>query len=567
MIESLSDLQNIKQKYSPRINERLRNGKLAPPTQVLVCTSTACVSSGGNNLYSVLRKEVKEQGLDVQVVKTGCFGFCGLGPVVVVHPGAVLYCNVQDEHVPHLVRKHLVEQRIVQELLYENVQGNGERISFLWDVPFFERQRRVVLENSGLINPDDINEYIARDGYFALADVLANRTPAQVVEIIERSGLRGRGGAGFTTGKKWSFAAAEQADQKYVVCNGDEGDPGAFMDRSLLEGNPHAVLEGMIIAGYAIGASEGYIYVRAEYPLAVKRLELAIRQAKRLGLLGKNILGSGFCFEIDLALGAGAFVCGEETALLRSTMGFRGEPRVRPPFPAQKGLYDKPTIINNVETLANVPTIIRHGPEWFSAMGTENSKGTKIFSLAGKINNTGLIEVPMGISLQSVIYDIGGGPPPGRKVKAVQTGGPSGGAVPADLLDVPVDYESLQRLGTIMGSGGLIVLDDSDCMVDIAKFYMKFAADESCGACTPCRAGVVQLVGILEKITEGEGTMEDLKMLEELAYDVKDASLCGLGQTAANPILSTLKYFRDEYVAHIRDHHCPAGVCRKLLLH
>lgn len=565
MVQSLSELQDIKQRFLPQINERLQSGVLAPPTQILVCTSTACVASGGDTLYKTLRKEVKAQGLDVRVVRTGCFGFCGLGPVVVVHPGAVLYCKVRDEHAPYIIRKHVVEHKIVQELLYENVSGGGERISFMYDLPFFEKQHRIVLENSGLIDPEDINEYIARDGYMALADVLARWTPAQVVDAVERSGLRGRGGAGFTTGKKWSFAAAEDSPQKYVICNGDEGDPGAFMDRSLLEGNPHAVLEGMAIAGYAIGTGEGYIYVRAEYPLAVKRIELAIRQARRLGLLGENILGSDFDFEVDIALGAGAFVCGEETALLRSAMGFRGEPRVRPPFPAQKGLYDKPTIINNVETLANVPTIIRHGPEWFAAMGTENSKGTKIFSLAGQIINTGLIEVPMGISLKSVIYDIGGGPPPGRKVKAVQTGGPSGGAVPADLLDVPIDFESLQRLGTIMGSGGLIVLDNTDCMVDIAKFYMKFAADESCGACTPCRAGVVQLVGILEKITDGEGTMEDLKMLEELAYDVKDASLCGLGQTAANPVLSTLEYFHDEYLVHVRDHRCPAGVCQKLL--
>lgn len=567
MIRSLSGLQDLRRKHLPRINERLQNGAPAPATQMLVCTSTACVSSGGQTLYRTLRKEVKDRGLDVQVVKTGCLGFCGLGPMVVVHPGAVLYCHVQEHNVPELVQRHVVGREVMRELLYENVRGDGERISFMYDVPFFERQQRVVLANSGLINPEDINEYIARDGYFALAEVLMNKTPAEVVETVMRSGLRGRGGAGFSTGRKWSFAAAAEADQKYVVCNGDEGDPGAFMDRSLLEGNPHAVLEGMAVAGYAVGASEGYVYVRAEYPLAIKRLELAIRQAKRLGLLGENILGRDFNFEIDIALGAGAFVCGEETALLRSVMGFRGEPRVRPPFPAQEGLYGKPTIINNVETLANVPAILRHGPEWFASMGTEGSRGTKIFSLAGKINNTGLIEVPMGISLRSVIYDIGGGPPPGRKVKAVQTGGPSGGAVPADLLDVPVDYESLQSLGTIMGSGGLIVLDDTDCMVDIAKFYMQFAADESCGACTPCRAGVVQLVGILDKITEGEGTMEDLKMLEELAHDVADASLCGLGQTAANPILSTLRYFRDEYLAHIRDRRCPAGVCDRLRVH
>ncbi len=563
MIRSFRDLQAIKDRHLPLVSERLQEGRATRPTQVLVCASTACLSTGGEQAYKFLRREVREQGLDVQVVKTGCYGFCGLGPVAVVHPGAVLYCRVDEDAAGNIARTHLRDGRLVQNLLYQGMDGEGRK-NFLHEIPFFEKQQRVVLENSGLINPEDINEYIARDGYFALARVLAEGRPEAIVDTVHRSGLRGRGGAGFPTGKKWSFAAAQEEPEKYIICNADEGDPGAFMDRSILEGNPHAVLEGMIIAGYAIGAQEGYVYVRAEYPLAVKRLELAIRQAQKLGLLGKDILGSGFDFDIDLALGAGAFVCGEETALLRSAMGFRGEPRVRPPYPVEKGLYDKPTVINNVETLANVPLIVRHGPEWFASLGTAGSKGTKIFSLAGQINDTGLIEVPMGISLSTIVFDIGGGLPPGRKVKAVQTGGPSGGAVPAHLLDVPVDYESLQELGTIMGSGGLIVLDNTDCMVDIAKFYMQFAADESCGACTPCRVGTVHVVDILDRITRGEGTLEDLRELEELAHDVRDASLCGLGQTAANPVLSTLRYFRDEYLAHINDRRCPAGVCNRV---
>lgn len=563
MIGCTNDLQAIKDRYLPLIEERLQDGRVARPTQILVCTSTACQSSGGELAYKFLRREVKELGLDVRVVKTGCYGFCGLGPVAVVHPGAILYCRVDEDGAGSIVRTHLRDGRLVQNLLYQGMNGEGRK-NFLREIPFFEKQQRVVLENSGLINPEDINEYIARDGYFALAEVLRQGRPPEVIDTVLRSGLRGRGGAGFPTGKKWSLAAAQEEPEKYIICNADEGDPGAFMDRSILEGNPHAVLEGMLIAGYAVGAQEGYVYVRAEYPLAVKRLELAIRQAQRLGLLGRDILGAGFDFDIDLALGAGAFVCGEETALLRSAMGFRGEPRVRPPYPVEKGLFDKPTVINNVETLANVPVIIRNGPEWYAAMGTENSKGTKIFSLAGQINNTGLIEVPMGISLSSIVFDIGGGLPAGRRVKAVQTGGPSGGAVPAHLLDVAVDYESLQKLGTIVGSGGLIVLDNTDCMVDIAKFYMQFAADESCGACTPCRVGVVHVVDILDRITKGEGTLDDLRELEELAHDVRDASLCGLGQTAANPVLSTLRHFREEYLAHINERRCPAGVCTNL---
>ncbi|MDI6710170.1 MAG: NADH-ubiquinone oxidoreductase-F iron-sulfur binding region domain-containing protein [Bacillota bacterium] len=557
-LTSLTDLEGIRARHLPRIEERLRPGELARPSQVLVCTGTGCASSGSVEIYNALRQEVRERGLDVTVTRTGCFGFCGAGPIVVVHPGAVLYCGVKEDQVRHLTERHLEKGRVVPELLYR--EGETAR-SFLFEVPFFARQHRVVLENSGLIDPEDIEEYIARDGYFALAHVLSGMTPEEVTRTVSASGLRGRGGAGFPTGRKWAFAAAEPGPKKYIVCNADEGDPGAFMDRSILEGNPHAVLEGMAIAAYAVGADEGFVYARIEYPLAVKRLEIAIRQARKLGLLGKDILGSEFSFDVDIALGAGAFVCGEETALLNSAMGLRGEPRVRPPFPAQAGLYGKPTVINNVETLANVPAIIRRGAAWYAAMGTERSKGTKIFSLAGKIRNTGLVEVPMGMPLGSLVYDIGGGPPPGRRIKAVQTGGPSGGAVPADRLDVPIDYESFRELGTIVGSGGLIVLDDRDCMVDLAKFYMQFARDESCGRCTPCRVGTAQMVEILERITAGAGTLEDLDELDALAGDVQEASLCGLGQTAANPVLSTLRYFRGEYLAHIKDHYCPAGVC------
>lgn len=528
MYRSAQDLRATKERLRPVLEERLQEGRLGTPRQVLVCTGLGCLTAGSQNILSAFKKEIRKERLDVAVTHTGCVGYCKMGPLMLVHPG-------------------------------------GEPVLFMHEVPFFRRQMRVVLADSGLINPEEIDEYVARDGYSALARVLAELSPEEVIDVVTRSGLRGRGGAGFPTGKKWAFAREAGAHPKYVVCNADEGDPGAFMDRAILEGNPHAVLEGMLIAGYAVGASEGYIYVRAEYPLAVRRLEIAVRQARQAGLLGKNILGSGFGFEIDLCLGAGAFVCGEETALLRSAMGERGEPRPRPPFPAEAVLWGKPTIINNVETLANIPLILRRGWEWFAGIGTERSMGTKIFSIAGQINNTGLIEVPMGTSLRTIVYDIGGGVLAGRKLKALQTGGPSGGCVPAELLDVPVDYESPAELGTIMGSGALIVLDDTNCMVDIAKFYLGFAGEESCGQCTPCRVGVHRMVEILDRITRGQAQEEDLRELEDLARDIRETSLCGLGQTAPNVVLSTLRHFRNEYLAHIKDRRCPAGVCKQLL--
>lgn len=563
MYRSAQDLRATKERLRPVLEERLQEGRLGTPTQVLVCTGLGCLTAGSQNILSALKKEIRKERLDVAVTHTGCVGYCKMGPLMLVHPGGVFYNRVRPEDVPRLVRGHLAGGEPVADLLYR--EPGGEPVLFMHEVPFFRRQMRVVLADSGLINPEEIDEYVARDGYSALARALAELSPEEVIDVVTRSGLRGRGGAGFPTGKKWAFAREAGAHPKYIVCNADEGDPGAFMDRAILEGNPHAVLEGMLIAGYAVGASEGYIYVRAEYPLAVRRLEIAVRQARQAGLLGKNILGSGFSFDIDLCLGAGAFVCGEETALLRSAMGERGEPRPRPPFPAEAGLWGKPTIINNVETLANIPLILRRGWEWFAGIGTERSRGTKIFSIAGQINNTGLIEVPMGTSLRTIVYDIGGGVPAGRKLKAVQTGGPSGGCVPAELLDVPVDYESLAELGTIMGSGGLIVLDDTNCMVDIAKFYLGFAGEESCGQCTPCRVGVHRMVEILDRITRGQAQEEDLRELEDLARDIRETSLCGLGQTAPNVVLSTLRHFRNEYLAHIKDRRCPAGVCKQLL--
>lgn len=563
MYRSAADLNATKERLRPVLEERLQEGQLGRPTQVLVCTGVGCISAGSQEVLAALKRAIKDHGLDVTVTHTGCHGYCKMGPLVVVYPGGVFYRHVTPDEVPRLVQQHLVGGEPVQDLLYREPGRNP--VLFARDVPFFRKQKRIVLANAGLINPENIDEYVAHDGYAALARVLAEYSPEEVIDVVTRSGLRGRGGAGFLTGKKWAFARAAEAHPKYIVCNADEGDPGAFMDRAILEGDPHAVLEGMLIAGYAVGASEGWIYVRAEYPLAVRRLEIAVRQARQAGLLGKNILGSKFDFDIDLCLGAGAFVCGEETALLRSAMGERGEPRPRPPYPAEAGLYGKPTIINNVETLANIPLILRRGWEWFAGIGTERSKGTKIFSIAGQINNTGLIEVPMGTSMRTIVYDIGGGVPAGRRLKAVQTGGPSGGCVPADLLDVPIDYESLADLGTIMGSGGLIVLDETNCMVDITKFYLTFAGEESCGQCTPCRVGIHRMVEILERITSGRAQEEDLRELEDLAHDVRETSLCGLGQTAPNVVLSTLRYFRSEYLAHIRDRRCPAGVCKPLL--
>ena len=535
-------------------------------SHVLVCGGTGCTSSGSERIVSALEREIQDNGLseEVKVIKTGCFGLCALGPIMIVYPEGAFYSMVKPEDIPEIVSEHLLKGRIVTRLLYqETVQE--DTVKSLNHTQFYAKQKRVALKNCGVIDPENINEYIGLDGYMALGKVLTEMTPDQVIQTIKDSGLRGRGGGGFPTGVKWSFAAAQPAGQKYVCCNADEGDPGAFMDRSVLEGDPHVVLEAMAIAGYAIGASQGYIYVRAEYPIAVKRLEIAIGQARENGLLGKNILGTGFDFDIELRLGAGAFVCGEETALMTSIEGHRGEPRPRPPFPAVKGLFERPTVLNNVETYANIPQIILKGADWFASMGTEKSKGTKVFALGGKIHNTGLVEVPMGTTLREIVEEIGGGIPNGKKFKAAQTGGPSGGCIPASLIDIPVDYDNLISIGSMMGSGGLTVMDEDTCMVDIAKFFLEFTVDESCGKCTPCRIGTKRLLEMLDKITKGKGTMEDLDKMEELCYHIKANSLCGLGQSAPNPVLSTLKYFRDEYVAHIVDKKCPAGVCKALL--
>ena len=535
-------------------------------SHVLVCGGTGCTSSGSQRIRERLEKEIAANGLseEVGVVKTGCFGLCALGPIMIVYPEGTFYSMVQEDDIPEIVSEHLLKGRVVTRLLYDETTKT-DKIIPLNETNFYKKQHRVALRNCGVINPEDIEEYIGTGGYEALGTVLTEKTPEDVIQILLDSGLRGRGGAGFPTGLKWKFAAANEADQKYVCCNADEGDPGAFMDRSILEGDPHAVLEAMAIAGYAIGASQGYIYVRAEYPIAVKRLEIAIAQAREYGLLGKNIFDSGFDFDIELRLGAGAFVCGEETALMTSIEGNRGEPRPRPPFPALKGLFQKPTILNNVETFANIPQIIVNGPEWFASMGTEKSKGTKVFALGGKIHNTGLVEVPMGTTLREIVEEIGGGIPNGKKFKAAQTGGPSGGCIPAEHLDVPIDYDNLKAIGSMMGSGGMIVMDEDTCMVDIAKFFLEFTVDESCGKCTPCRIGTRRMLEILEKITKGQATMEDLDKLEELCYHLQSSSLCALGQTAPNPVLSTLRYFRDEYIAHIVDKKCPAGVCKALL--
>ncbi len=535
---------------------------------VLVCGGTGCTSSGSPKIIEELEKEFAEKGLKdkVQIVKTGCFGLCERGPIMIVYPEGSFYSRVKVEEIPRIVDEHLIGGNPVKEFLYEETVV-GDEIKSLDDTSFYKKQHRVALRNCGVINPENINEYIGRQGYEALGKVLTTMTPEDVIQTILDSGLRGRGGGGFPTGMKWKLARniVPDADMKYVCCNADEGDPGAFMDRSVLEGDPHVVLEAMTIAGYAIGAKQGYIYVRAEYPIAVERLNIAIKQAREAGMLGQNIFGTDFSFDIDLRLGAGAFVCGEETALMTSIEGNRGEPRPRPPFPAEKGLFQKPTILNNVETYANIPQIILNGAQWFASMGTEKSKGTKVFALGGKIKNTGLVEVPMGTTLREVIEEIGGGIPNGKKFKAAQTGGPSGGCIPADQFDIPIDYDNLISIGSMMGSGGLIVMDEDNCMVDIAKFFLEFTVDESCGKCTPCRIGTKRMWEILDKITKGKGTLEDLDKLEELAYHIKANSLCGLGQTAPNPVLSTLRCFKDEYIAHVVDKKCPAGVCKDLL--
>ncbi len=535
---------------------------------VLCCGGTGCTSSGSAQIIERFEQKIKEAGLDkeVKVVRTGCFGLCEAGPVVIVYPEGTFYSRVKVEDVDEIVSEHLLKGRHVQHLVYTDHATHEQNANKgLQDINFYKHQKRVALRNCGVIDPENIDEYLAFDGYKALEKALTSMTREQVIDEILKSGLRGRGGGGFPTGMKWKFTYNSQADQKYVACNADEGDPGAFMDRSVLEGDPHCVLEAMAIAGYAIGASEGYIYVRAEYPIAVKRLEIAIKQAHEYGLLGENIFGTGFNFDIKIRLGAGAFVCGEETALMRSIEGKRGEPTPRPPFPAVKGLFAKPTMLNNVETYANVAQIILKGADWFASMGTEKSKGTKVFALGGKINNTGLVEVPMGTPLRTIIYDIGGGIPNGKKFKAVQTGGPSGGCLPAELLDTPVDYDNLIAAGSMMGSGGMIVMDEDNCMVDIARFFLDFTVDESCGKCTPCRVGTRRMLEILERIVNGKGEEGDIERLEELANTIKSTALCGLGQTAPNPVLSTLKFFRSEYEAHIREKRCPAHHCRALL--
>ena len=535
---------------------------------VLVCGGTGCSSSGSAQLIERFEQQLQEKGLEkeIKIVRTGCFGLCEAGPVVIVYPEGTFYSRVKPEDVDEIVSEHLLKGRKVQHLVYVDHATHESSVQkSLDEISFYKQQKRVALKNCGVIDPENIDEYIAYDGYKALAKVLTEMTREQVIQEIIDSGLRGRGGGGFPTGMKWKFGYGSQADQKYVACNADEGDPGAFMDRSLLEGDPHAIIEAMAIAGYAVGASEGYVYVRAEYPIAVHRLQVAIDQAREYGLLGDDIFGTGFKFDIHIRLGAGAFVCGEETALMNSIEGKRGEPRPRPPFPAVKGLFGKPTVLNNVETYANVPQIILKGAQWFRSMGTERSAGTKVFALGGKINNTGLVEVPMGTPLRTVIYDIGGGIPNGKKFKAVQTGGPSGGCIPAEHLDIPIEYDTLIEIGSMMGSGGMIVMDEDNCMVDIARFFLDFTVDESCGKCTPCRVGTRRMLEILERIVEGKGEEGDIDKLEALAKNIKATALCGLGQTAPNPVLSTLKYFRSEYEAHIREKRCPAHHCQKLL--
>ena len=541
-------------------------------SHILICGGTGCTSSGSVTLQKAFNQSIEEFGLaeEVKLVQTGCFGLCALGPIVIIYPDGTFYSRVTEADVKEIVEEHLLKGRVVERLVYRDasVEGVAEKAAkdlSLNDTAFYKSQKRVVLRNCGVIDPDNIEEYIAMDGYAALGKVLTEMTPEDVIKVVTDSGLRGRGGGGFPTGRKWALCAPNKADQKYVVCNADEGDPGAFMDRSILEGDPHCLIEAMAICGYSVGATKGYVYVRAEYPIAVKRLQKAIDDARAYGLLGKNIFDSGFDFDLEIKLGAGAFVCGEETALMTSIEGNRGEPRPRPPYPAVKGLFGKPTVENNVETFANIPQIILKGADWFASMGTERSKGTKVFALGGKIEHTGLVEIPMGVTLNTIINEIGGGIPNGKKFKAAQTGGPSGGCIPASLIDTEVDYDNLTALGCMMGSGGLIVMDEDNCMVDMAKFFLEFTVDESCGKCTPCRVGTRRLLEMLEKITDGKGTLEDIDKLEELCYYIKANSLCGLGQTAPNPVLATLKFFREEYVAHVVDKKCPAGVCKNLL--
>ena len=561
-MKTVAQIEEIRRDtFSQLIIRKGRDSQAETPSRhVMVCAGTGCTSSNSEEIISELNVQIEKHGLreTVRVVQTGCLGLCAKGPIVIVHPDDCMYTMVTPEDVPEIVESHLVGGIPVTRLS----EGDSQVVK-----DFFKKQMRVALRNCGLIDPENIDEYIAFDGYRALARVLSEMSSSDVIRTVKASGLRGRGGAGFSTGTKWEFASKNVSDQKYVCCNADEGDPGAFMDRSILEGDPHSVIEAMAIAGYAIGSNQGYIYVRAEYPIAVHRLKIAISQARDYGLLGRNILESGFSFDVDIRLGAGAFVCGEETALMASIEGKRGEPRMRPPFPAEKGLWQKPTILNNVETLANIAPIMLKGPKWFSSLGTEKSKGTKVFAIGGKITNTGLVEIPMGTTLREIVHEIGGGIPGGKAFKAAQTGGPSGGCIPADLIDTPIDYESLIQLGSMMGSGGLIVMDEDTCMVDIAKFFLEFTVDESCGKCTPCRVGTRMMYDILERITQGKGTEKDLDELERYARVITTTSLCALGQTAPNPVLSTLKYFREEYFAHIREKRCPAGVCKQLIVY
>jgi NADP-reducing hydrogenase subunit HndC len=566
-MKSLADLDLIREKMKEEVEIRTNHEYKTDKKHVLVCGGTGCTSSGSQKIIDILNDEIKKAGLaeKVEVVKTGCFGLCALGPIMIVYPEGSFYSMIKEKDIPQIVEEHFKNGNPVKSLLYkETVTDEG--IKALEETDFYKKQKRVALRNCGVVDPEKIDEYIARDGYQALNKVLTTMSQDEVIQIILDSGLRGRGGGGFATGLKWKLAKnLVKTGQKYVCCNADEGDPGAFMDRSVLEGDPHVLIEAMAIAGYAIGATQGYVYVRAEYPIAVERLEIAIKQAREANMLGKNIFGTEFEFDMELRLGAGAFVCGEETALMTSIEGNRGEPRPRPPFPAEKGLFERPTVLNNVETYANIPQIIINGADWFAGMGTEKSKGTKVFALGGKINNTGLVEIPMGTTLREVIEEIGGGIPNGKKFKAAQTGGPSGGCIPTEHLDIKIDYDNLIAIGSMMGSGGLIVMDEDNCMVDIAKFFLEFTVDESCGKCVPCRIGTKRLYEMLEKITKGQGTLEDLDKLEELCHHIKANSLCGLGQTAPNPVLSTLRYFRDEYIAHVVDKKCPAGVCKDLL--
>lgn len=576
-MKSLNELRAIKNKMMFQVNLRLggeaaihaeAEGAQVHKNYILVCGGTGCTSNHSLDVVKAFETHLKEHGLqdDVKIIQTGCLGLCAKGPVVVVHPGSVYYEEVDPEKVEAIVNEHIVGGVPTDKYMLKEETTDGSPAKTMTESDFYTKQERIALRNCGVIDPENIDEYIATGGYEALGRCLTEMTPDEVIQTVLDSGIRGRGGAGFPTGKKWKFASGNRGEvQKYVCCNADEGDPGAFMDRSILEGDPHSVFEAMAIAGYAIGADQGYIYVRAEYPIAVNRLEIALKQAREYGLIGKDIFGTGFNFDIDLRLGAGAFVCGEETALLTSIEGNRGEPHPRPPFPAVKGLFGCPTILNNVETYANIPVIFNKGPEWFSSLGTELSPGTKVFALGGKINNTGLVEVPMGTTLRDVVENIGGGVPNGKKFKAAQTGGPSGGCIPSTYYDIPIDFENLKSIGCMMGSGGLIVMDEDSCMVDIAKFFLEFTVSESCGKCTPCRVGTKRMLEILTRISEGKGEMEDLEKLEELANFIQTNSLCGLGQTAPNPVLSTMRFFRDEYVAHIKDKTCPAGVCKKLL--